>query len=102
MQHGEDLRIKCKIPGVKLAFGEKREKGEKTRVGYIQGDAGLESETRESRRRNSVARITGAGITDAGFASRRCHKRGDSRRGERADSESTNPDPRQNNHIKNS
>jgi len=26
MQHGEDLRIKCKIPGVKLAFGEEREK----------------------------------------------------------------------------
>ena len=37
---------------VKLAFGEEREKGEKTRVGYIQGDAGFESETRESKRRN--------------------------------------------------
>ena len=46
---------------VKLAFGEEREKGEKTRVGYFQGDAGFESETRESKRRN--------------------HRRGSSRRG---------------------
>ena len=86
---------------VKLAFGEEREKGEKTRVGYFQGDAGFESETRESRRRNSVARITdtgftNAGIVDAGFASQERQMR------KRADSESTNPNPRQNDHVKNS
>ena len=55
---------------MKIAFGEEREKGEKTRVGYIQGDAGFESETRESKRRNRVA-----GTADArnSVASPRCH-----------------------------
>ena len=64
---------------MKIAFGEEREKGEKIRVGYIQGDAGL---TVRRERANagitdagvSVARITdmgftNAGVADAGFAS---------------------------------
>ena len=51
---------------MKTAFGEEREKGEKTRVGYIQGDAGFESEMRGRRRGRA-----NAGITDAGN-----HRRG--------------------------
>ena len=50
---------------MKIAFGEEREKEEKTRVGYIQGDAGLESETRESKRRNSRRGFRVAGMADA-------------------------------------
>ena len=44
---------------MKLAFGEEREKGEKTRVGYFQGDAGL---------RKRDAGVCVAGMADAGIA----------------------------------
>ena len=75
-------------------------------MGYIQGDAGFESETRESRRGGRVAGLATQesqtresrreDATNAGLASQEWQMR------KRADSESTNPDPRQNNHIKNS
>ena len=48
--------------------GRREKKGEKTRVGYIQGDAGFESETRESKRRNHGRRNSRRGVRVAGMA----------------------------------